>query len=126
PRLALIVSAEDALRTRIENAGIVWRDQQRKRPLKAETVFRRTMAANVERPHRDILHFVAAAIEDGDAAILCARIDDVRVARIHDDERAFTAADRVPMLAPDVTFIGAAGDSYGGVVLLRAVKVIRK
>src|ERR1700683_18614 len=59
-------------------------------------------------------------------AFVGARIDNVWVTRIGRDITAFAAADGIPIRLIYDALIAAAGDAYGGVVLLRAVEVIRK
>ncbi len=61
-----------------------------------------------------------------DQAVVGAGVDDLRIARVGRDPAALAAAHVVPVLLGDAAAGGAAGDAHGGVVLLRAVDVVRE
>src|SRR5262245_59444679 len=61
-----------------------------------------------------------------DQAVVRARVDGLRIARIGRDPAALAAADVVPVLLGDAEAGRAAGGPHGAVVLLRAVHVVRE
>lgn len=64
-------------------------------------------------------------VEAGDEIAVAAGVDHVGVARVGSDPAAFSTADVVPVAFGDAA-ASAGGDADGGVILLRAVGVIRK
>src|SRR5580704_3134185 len=60
----------------------------------------------------------------GDLAAVGPCVDNFRIGRIGSDVAAFAATDVVPIGSIDPALDAGAGDTYGGVVLLRAVDVI--
>ncbi len=65
-------------------------------------------------------------IEASDLAAVGAGVDDLRIGGIGSDVAAFAAADAVPVGSIDSAIRAGAGDADRGIVLLRAVDVIRK
>ena len=116
---------EDALAAVVDRVRIVRRNHDRRRPLKA--VFQIGRAARIRKigPHRNVLHLAGAFVEARDVALVVARINNIRIGRIGRDVSGFSAAYRIPVVAPDFAVIAAAGNRDRRIVLLRAVHVIR-
>src|SRR6516164_8278320 len=82
------------------------------------------MTGGIHGPWADVLQLLKSSVESRDRPSVAACIDHVVVARIGSDVSALTSACVVPVLAPNVAIIGAAGNCYGAIVLLRSVDVI--
>ena len=74
----------------------------------------------------NVAELASVFVVTGDVALIITGVDDERVARIGSDVAGFTAADGIPILTVDGAIEIATGDGDGGVVLLRAVDVIRE
>src|SRR5208282_1728375 len=74
----------------------------------------------------DVFDLVGAAVEARDVALIVAGIHDVRVGWIGRDISRFPASDLIPTVAANGGVIAAAGNRHGGIILLRAVYVVRR
>ena len=88
-------------------------------------VIGRAMSRVIEREDTEILVLLARLVVTREEAFVV-RVDDVRVARIGNDEAALPAAGMRPIALLDDAAIGAARDAHVRVVLLRAIDVVRK
>src|SRR2546421_908931 len=76
--------------------------------------------------HRtDVLYFLLLLVVSINGAFVV-RINDVPVAWVRHDEATFAAARDEPILLPNSAPAGAARDANVGIVLLRAVNVVRE
>ena len=116
--------AEQHVGAVIEHVGIVGRKHDGRGPLEAVLQLRRAPAHGIVGPGIHVLQLAAGLVVARDQAVVGAGEDDVGIGRIGNNEAAFAAADRVPVLAIDRATIAAAGDGDGGIVLLRAVDVV--
>src|SRR5258707_6607850 len=85
----------------------------------------RGMTRIVDVIRADALRLLRAAIE-ARVLILSIAVDYFWVARIGNHEARFAAAGRKPVARPDHTLIVEARDGQIGIILLRAVNIIRK
>ena len=101
------------------------RKHQRRDPLKTVGKIDRAMTGVVDRHRTDVSRFFFLFVVASDEAFVV-RIDDVPVARIRYDKATFAAARDEPILLPNSAPAGAARDANVGIVLLRAVNVVRE
>ena len=111
--------AEDKLRAEIEDAGILRRVHDRRRPREAKF-------AAVERNcgGRNVESLRGGPIEAAQDAEGAAAVDDIWIRAVHYDVAAFFSTDGRPIAKSDLAVIAAAGDGGGAAVLLRAVDAI--
>ncbi len=83
-----------------------------------------TVAGDIQRPHRNVHRLLPAFIEPRDDA-LRPGINDVGIGRIRRNVTALAASDFIPILAADHAVIVIALDGDRGIILLRAVDVVR-
>ena len=93
-----------------------------------EAVFQNVgaVAHGIIGPGIDVAHLAGVVVLAGDQVAVGSGIDDFGILGIGGDPTAFAAAYVVPILVGDTAGGGAAGDANGGIVLLRAVDVIRE
>src|ERR1700730_10192864 len=84
-----------------------------------------TMTGNIQRPDRDVLRLLRMLVEAGNISLVIG-IDDQWVARIGNDETAFSITGRIPMLTTDYSVVCSARNCDVGVILLCSVNVVRK
>src|SRR5215472_3662055 len=84
----------------------------------------RAVPGDIEGPDGDVHRLLGALVKPGDQA-LGSGVDNVRLGRIWGDIAALTAADVIPVLAPNHAVVIVTLDGYRAVVLLRAVDVVR-
>src|ERR1700751_1119900 len=80
----------------------------------------------IEGPHGDVLRLHRPLVPAVHQTTARTCIYNIGIARIRYHITAFAPAHVVPVLAADVAIIGAAGNRYRGVVLLRTINVIEK
>ncbi len=85
----------------------------------------RGMAGVVDRIRTDVLRLLRTKIE-ARVLILSVAVNNVRIARIGDHEPRLTAAGGIPVARPDHALVVETRDGKIGIVLLRAVNVVRK
>ena len=85
----------------------------------------RSVTGVIDRPHRDVLGLLSTFVETR-YVTFAVRVNDGRVARVRNDESAFSAAGRIPVLPADCSFISPAGDRQARVVLLSAINTVWK
>ena len=85
----------------------------------------RAVTSVIDRHRTDVSRFFFLFVVASDEAFVV-RIDDVPVARIRYDKATFAAARDEPILLPNSAPAGAARDANVGIVLLRAVNVVRE
>src|ERR1700682_1828871 len=78
------------------------------------------------RPWRYRFYLTGAFVKAREHALIIAGVDDVGIGRIRSDVSGFTSTHGIPVGLVDSAGIASAGDCDGGVVLLRAVDIIRK
>ncbi len=83
-------------------------------------------ADGIHRPGIYRLRLTSTMIVARDFAAIGAGVGDLRVAGIGSDVAALAATDVVPVRTVDSSIRARAGDPNGGVILLRAVNVVRK
>ena len=131
PAIAFVGRLEDVVAGHIERVGIVGRDDDGIGPGKAVFEFGRIVAVVGFGPDGDepyLSRAMVVALERAAAARRTAdraHIDDVRIVRMDGDVAALAGAGRVTVAPGDGALLGAAGHGDAGVVLLRAVHVIR-
>src|SRR3984885_15207789 len=119
PALARVFGAQDELRAKIEDVGILRRVYERGRPGEAQLA---AVEGNCGR--RNIETLAGGPIEATQDAEGASAVDDVLVRAIDDDVAAFLSADGRPIAKSDLAVIAAAGDGGGAAILLRAVNAI--
>ena len=117
---------KDALASVINRVRIVRGGHDGRRPLKPVIEWGRTPRVGEFGPHGNALDLVRAPVKARDVALIVAGIHNVRVGGIGGNVSRFPAADRVPFVAANRAFIAAAGNRHGGIILLRAVDVVRR
>src|ERR1700678_4531742 len=83
------------------------------------------MAGIVDRIRTDVLRLLRTKIE-ASVLIFGIAINDVRIARIGDHEARLAAAGGIPVARPYHALVVETSDGKIGIVLLRAVNVVRK
>src|SRR5690348_6906932 len=113
PGHALVGGLKNSLAAVVESAGIVGRHHDGRGPLEAMLQVGVTGTHGIEGPGRNVLFLMIFLVEPGDQAVVGARIDNVGIPGIGNDEAGFAAADFVPIRAVDDAVIAAAGNRHG-------------
>ena len=122
---ATVGGFENAFASVVNRVGVVRRGHDGRRPLKAMVEPARAARIAQFRRHGDVLDLVRAPVEARDVALIVAGIHNVRVGWIGRNIACFPAPDGVPIVAANLAAIAAAGNGHGGIILLRAVDVVR-
>ncbi len=119
-------SLEQHLAGEVKSLRVVRRKHDRLGPLKAVLHIGGGPADGIHGPGIHGLSFAGMVIVAGDLPTVRPCVHDFGIRGIGSDVAAFAAPDVVPIWSVDCAIGASAGDAHGGVVLLRAVNVIRK
>ena len=118
--VAAIERAEDIVARRIEDLGVVARQDERRVPVEA---IRRLAARPGSRANRGPL--ARLQMPPADVAVLALEIDEVGIARIDAADEAVAAADREPVFVDDAAVFADRRPAPGAVVLQAADDPVR-
>src|SRR5579859_41425 len=125
PGHAAVGGLKDGFAAVINGVGLVGRNHDGSGPLEAMLEVGGAGAHGIERPGRDVVDLMRFLVEARDEAVVGAGVNDVGVVGVGNDKAGFAPADFVPIGFVDGALVAAAGDGDGGIVLQRAVNVVR-